>query len=108
MARIDERLSPEEEQRFLLDYLRLAAVMGLSANPDDGLHFYDYRGAWRAGKMRPGPDMHLPSEFKRFGHPDRFIDGVDTITGRKATAEAIRENDEIRRRVIRRLGRNDF
>ena len=71
-------------------YRKFAERNGLDPNPDDPRHQYDYRAAYAAGAM-PTYDptdgmLHLPSEFKAKGHPNRFveIDGVmiDTITGR--------------------------
>ena len=49
---------------------------------------YDYRQAWAAGARPtvrdPGDNMlHWSSQFKGTNHPNRFINGVDTITGRK-------------------------
>jgi len=48
---------------------------------------YDYRRAWAAGArpdVRDPTDKqyHWPSEFKGASHPNRFVQGVDTITGR--------------------------
>jgi hypothetical protein len=45
---------------------------------------YNYRKAWRSG-MRPKRDendkrYHWPSRFKGENHPNRFVNGVDTIT----------------------------
>jgi hypothetical protein len=80
------KLSKTEESRFQKDYSNLVQSLGssLAPNPDDPLHFYDYRGAWKAKKLKPGPNSHFPSEFKMPGHPNRFVDGVDTITGNPA------------------------
>jgi hypothetical protein len=48
---------------------------------------YDYRAAWRAGSRPevrdPGDGMlHWSSQFKGENHPNRYVDGVDTITGK--------------------------
>ena len=47
---------------------------------------YDYRAAWAAGARPnvrdPGDNQyHWPSQFKGPEHPNRFVNGVDTITG---------------------------
>lgn len=47
---------------------------------------YNYRAAWAAGARPdvrdPGDGQyHWPSEFKGPNHPNRYVDGVDTITG---------------------------
>lgn len=54
--------------------------------PDLDTQDYDYRRAWIAGARPdvrdPGDkSLHWPSEFKGEGHPNRFVDGVDTLTG---------------------------
>lgn len=48
---------------------------------------YDYRAAWKAGARPdvrdPGDKMlHWPSQFKGENHPNRYVDGVDTKTGK--------------------------
>lgn len=52
---------------------------------------YDYRAAWSAGARPtvrdPGDNMlHWPSQFKGPEHPNRYVNGVDTITGRPPSA----------------------
>lgn len=71
---------PRTEQRFQSWYGQRAATLGLDPNPDAPEHQYDYRRAFEAG-AEPGPDRHWPSAFKLAGHPNRYVDGVDTITG---------------------------
>lgn len=49
---------------------------------------YDYRRAWAAGARPnvrdPGDQLlHWPSQFKGPDHPNRFVNGIDTITGRR-------------------------
>ena len=51
---------------------------------------YDYRAAWKAGARPdvrdPGDSQyHWPSQFKGPEHPNRFVDGIDTITGQPMT-----------------------
>lgn len=55
----------------------------LSDDPYDLRHHYDYEAAYKAG-AKVGPGGHLPSQFKSLSHPQRFIGGVDTATGRAA------------------------
>ncbi len=63
-------------------YAVRAKRWGLDPNPDDPRHHYDYRAAYRAG-AEPDPQTgHWSSEFKAKDHPNRFVDGVDTITGK--------------------------
>ncbi len=85
-----------EEAKFRAWYGRKATELGLDPNPDDPRHFYDYRAAWRAGadaKVIPEDGLpHWPSEFKRPGHPNLVVDGLDTRTGeplRPETADSI-------------------
>ena len=72
----------EEERAFGSWYAGKAKALKLNPNPDDPRHHYDYRSAFRAGA---GPDKsgHWPSKFKRLSHSKRYIDGYDTITGKK-------------------------
>lgn len=75
-------LSPEEEAQFQEWYKGVAKKTGIAEDPDDPLHFYDYRGAYKAGAI-PEIDSidkkyHWPSEFKTDDHPNRFVDGIDT------------------------------
>lgn len=64
-------------------YQNWSQKSGISPDPDDPQHKYDYRAAYAAG-ARPKPGEHWPSEFKAQDHPNRFVDGVDTITGEPA------------------------
>ena len=50
---------------------------------------YDYRQAWAAGARPdvrdPGDGLlHWSSQFKGENHPNRFVNGVDTLTGQPA------------------------
>ena len=66
-------------------YGQWAQSTGLNPNPDDPQHFYDYRAAYRAGaEPQEGEDgaYHWPSRYKKPDHPNRFVDGIDTITGK--------------------------
>jgi hypothetical protein len=75
-------LSPQDEARFLAWYRAQAERAGLDPDPDNPLHKYDYRGAFRAGfepSIHPEDGLyHWPSEFKDDDHPNRFVRGVDT------------------------------
>lgn len=73
------------EEQFQNWYRGWAAKTGIDPNPDAPEHHYDYRAAHKAGAT-PAVDpqdgfYHWPSQFKRSTHPNRFVDGVDTITG---------------------------
>ncbi len=71
---------PYDEQAFRAWYSSHAAKLGLNPNPDDPRHHYDYRAAYRAGAS-PDKKGHWPSQFKAPDHPNRYVDGIDTITG---------------------------
>jgi hypothetical protein len=71
-----------DEAVFRSWYSRWAERTGLDPDPDAPEHQYDYRAAWRSGAT-PDSDLHWPSEHKAPDHPNRYVDGVDTITGRK-------------------------
>jgi len=74
-----------EETKFQEWYKSWAKIAEIDPNPDNPLHKYDYRAAFKAG-VEPEFDpkdtkYHWPSEFKAPDHPNRFVGGVDTITG---------------------------
>jgi len=63
-------------------------VQKYGEEPDLNTPDYDYRRAWAAGARPDVRDpgdrlLHWPSEFKGANHPNRFVNGVDTITGRR-------------------------
>ncbi len=69
-------LNPEEESQFQREYSIYAKNTGMSKNPDDPEHYYDYRGAWKGGaklnKIKSGE--HMDSRFKLEGHPRTYVD----------------------------------
>lgn len=73
-------VNPEEEE-FQKWYAGYASKLGLDADPDNPLHYYDYRKAHQAGAT-PNEAGHWPSQFKLPGHPNRYVDGMDTMTGK--------------------------
>lgn len=74
-----------DEQAFRDWYAEWAARAGLNPNPDDPQHHYDYRRAYGAGvvpQVDPADQRyHWPSQFKLETHPNRIVNGIDTITG---------------------------
>jgi GGDEF domain-containing protein/predicted RNA methylase len=78
-------IGDRRESQFRQWYAEKAAAHGLDPDPDNPLHHYDYRGAWRAGAdavVDPSDGLpHWPSEFKRDTHPNLIVDGVNTRTG---------------------------
>jgi hypothetical protein len=46
-------------------------------NPDDPLHYYNYRQAYQSGHPIPESGEHWSSEFKSDLHPNRFVKGRD-------------------------------
>ena len=100
-------LSNEEE--FQRQFISRATRIGRNPDPDDPRHFYNARAAFDAGVDIEGAD-HLPSEFKKPGHPSEFksikdnsdasyadlfhtdpSEFVSTITGETATREQFDE-----------------
>lgn len=71
-----------DEQEFRKWYGTQAGRFQLDPDPDNPLHLYDYRAAYREGYGPDPSDGHWPSQFKHPNHPNRFVDGIDTITGR--------------------------
>lgn len=76
------KLPPRKEEEFQAWYKDAAMRTGLSDNPDDPLHKYDYRGAFLAGdypQINPTDNQyHWSSKYKDDDHPNRFVNGVDT------------------------------
>ncbi len=72
-------------------YADIAKKNNLNPNPDDPLHFYDYRKAFEEGAI-PDETGHLPSKYKKLGHPRLIVKGIDTRTGKEATDDLYREN----------------
>ena len=80
-----------DEEGFQTWYKDHATRLGLNPDPDDPRHHYDYRAAYSAGvepQLADDGRYHWPSEFKSDDHPNRYVDGVDTKTGRPAPAGA--------------------
>lgn len=76
------KLDDDAEKEFRAWYADISKKWGLDKNPDDPEHHYDYRAAWQAGaEPDPEADGHWPSTFKAADHPNRFVNGEDTITG---------------------------
>jgi hypothetical protein len=82
-----------DERAFQSWYGDWARKTGINPNPDDPLQKYDYRGAYSAGvvpQIDPGDGRyHWDSRFKADDHPNRFVNGEDTKTGRRV--DPIRE-----------------
>lgn len=65
-----------EEQQFKDWYTGIAQRNRLAPDPDDPLHKYNYRYAFRAG-AQPDASGHWPSDYKAADHPTRYVDGRD-------------------------------
>lgn len=81
IARILASSQDPQEQQFQKWYAGHATRLGLDPNPDNPLHFYDWRSAYESGAT-PDVQGHWPSRFKRAGHPNLIVEGIDTRTGR--------------------------
>jgi hypothetical protein len=68
-----------EEAKFKDWYGGISKKYGLNPNPDG--QFYDYRSAMRENVL-PDETGHWPSKFKLPGHPNEFVGGYSTITGK--------------------------
>jgi hypothetical protein len=71
-----------EEIKFKDWYGKASKQFNLDPNPDNPLHEYNYRFAYKNNAW-PDSSMHWPSDYKTANHPNRFVDGQDTITGNK-------------------------
>lgn len=73
----------DEEEEFQKAYKEMAIKQGLSLDPDDPKHFYDYRALYKeTGKLEPDESGHFPSKYKKEGHPRMIVDGIDTKMGK--------------------------
>jgi hypothetical protein len=68
-----------------------STLYNLNKDPLDLRHAYDYEAAYESG-ARPEITGHFPSRFKGMAHPRRFIKGIDTATGEKATGKDLVRN----------------
>lgn len=73
---------------FLKWYRGHAKKAGIDPDPDNPAHKYDYRAAYAAGDeptiSKEDGKYHWPSRHKADDHPNRYVDGVDTKTGKKS------------------------
>jgi hypothetical protein len=63
----------KEDRDFNNWYNEISDKFEYSKNPDDLLHFYDYRKAFKQGVRGPDKSGHWPSRFKHDLHPNRYI-----------------------------------
>ena len=64
-------LSSSEESAFQKWYKENEVPRGMNPNPDDPLHYYDIRGAWKEGMTRgPGAEGHWDDKYKMEGSPE--------------------------------------
>ncbi len=83
MPEIEEKpltkLHPREEYRFQQTYKKMATKMGLSLDPDDPEHQYDWRALYKEDStLTPNAEGHFSSKYKLEGHKNMYIDGVKT------------------------------
>jgi hypothetical protein len=65
----------EAEFGFRNWYLPMAQRLGISPNPDDPEHHYDYRALYRDSGQQPDKaGDHFPSIYKTEGHPRAYLD----------------------------------
>jgi len=69
-------------------------IHGLSPDPYDLRHQYDYEAAFKGG-ARKSVGGHLPSLYKGIGHPRRFLEGIDTATGKPSRVDDAVKNIQI-------------
>jgi hypothetical protein len=85
---VSDLVKEKEEESFQQVYKEVAAKLGLSSDPDDPKHYYDYRALYRdTGKLEPDETGHFPSKYKKEGHPNLIVDGVNTKTGESESKE---------------------
>ena len=74
------------EEEFQKWYALQASQLGLDPNPDNPLHYYDWRAAFQSGAAADAAG-HWPSTFKKIGHLNLIVDGRDTRTSEKASPD---------------------
>jgi hypothetical protein len=89
------QLSPEDEDQFQFWYKFWAKKTGISLDPDDPKHYYDYRASYMHGQNpeldKESGEYHWQSKFKDDLHPNRYIkengEWYDTKKDTTATLE---------------------
>lgn len=85
-ARFPTGWTAKNEEDFQDWYQKWSKITGIDSNPDDPRHKYDYRAAFLANaipEISPEDDKyHWDSRFKEDDHPNRFVGGIDTKTGK--------------------------
>lgn len=84
------KLTPEEERIFQMWYKGMATRSGMSLNPDDKEHYYDYRGYWKnisKDKHIWDNKGHFYDTYKLPGHPT-FSDQSNYAKGKYASKYA--------------------
>ena len=66
------------------------------ARPDS---FYDYDAAYKLGIVRDKTG-HFDSRFKKLGHPNLIVDGIDTRTGKPANLALQMQNRAAYEKVL--------
>ena len=67
---------------FNKTYAEYSKKYRMNPNPDDPKHYYDYRALYKdVGEIRPDSSGHLPSKYKKKGHPRMIVNGANTKTG---------------------------
>ena len=76
----------KEEEKFQKVYKEMATKMGLSFDPDDPRHQYDWRALYKDTKeLKADPTGHFPSKYKEEGHKNLIVDGINTKTGKQVS-----------------------
>jgi FMN phosphatase YigB (HAD superfamily) len=77
----------DAEAEFRKWYADRASRTGISSDPDEPEHFYDYRAAHRDGAepeiSSEDGQYHWPSKYKADNHPNRYVMIDDTLTDTK-------------------------
>jgi len=91
--------NPEEEKAFQDWHLGWSRKTGVNPDPDDSRHYYDYRAAYKAGAepklSEKDNTYHWPSKFKSMNHPNRFVDGIDIISGKEMPIGTILSDEQL-------------
>lgn len=72
----------------------------MAPDPDDPEQHYDFRAAYAAGILEPGPpdergERHWPSTFKPESHPNIVVGGFHTKTGKRVPGTSQASEQEL-------------
>jgi len=79
----EEEIKKFNEIEFQKAYKEMATKMGLNSDPDNPLHYYDWRALYKEDPtLTPDSEGHFSSKYKKKGNPRMVVGGINTKTGK--------------------------